>query len=217
VSVPGRRRGTARCGVPSHLKVANASEITRPPRSLYNPPPRHSVGRIHGRQDGPGRDAFEGELAGMMEPSAWRSCVCERVFFDTPHSGLFKRLADRLGFQGYSIHAVALPSRLGPVVEHVAEMTATAPAMHFCSWNDQAVIVRGADGFIDRRRKARPASAAVELGFGAKEREIAGRAREHTGAMLVIECAGIRPLRPALPQYLELFGGQYLLPFRFRL
>jgi hypothetical protein len=49
----------------------------------------------------------------------------------------------RLEFQGDSIHAVALPSRFRPVVEHVAEVTAAAPAMHFRSWNDQAVIVRG--------------------------------------------------------------------------
>jgi hypothetical protein len=41
---------------------------------------------------------------------------------------------------------------------------------HFRSWNDQAVIVRGADGVLDRREKNRPASAAVEFGFGAKER-----------------------------------------------
>jgi hypothetical protein len=49
--------------------------------------------------------------------------------------GVFKRLGDRLEFQGDSIHSVALPSRLGPVVEHVAEMTAAAPAMHFRSCN----------------------------------------------------------------------------------
>ena len=36
------------------------------------------------------------------------------------HENRFKRLGDRLEFQGDSIHAVALPSRLGPVVEHVA-------------------------------------------------------------------------------------------------
>ena len=83
---------------------------------------------------------------------------------------VFKRLGDRLEFQGDSIHAVALPSRLGPVVEHVAEMTAAAPAMQFRSWNEQAVIVRGADSVLDRREKARPASAAIEFGFGAKER-----------------------------------------------
>src|SRR5208337_2907760 len=132
-------------------------------------------------------------------------------------SGVFRRLGDRLEFQGDSIHAVALPSRLGPVVEHVAEMTAAAPAMHFRSWNDQAVIVRGADGVLDRREKARPASAAVEFGFGAKERQIASRTSEQTGAMLVIERAGIWPLRPALLQHLELFGGQDPLPFRLRL
>src|SRR6516162_1652597 len=132
-------------------------------------------------------------------------------------SGVFKRLGDRLEFQGDSIHAVALPSRLGSVVEHVAEMTAAAPAMHFRSWNEQAVIVRGADSVLDRREKARPTSAAIEFGFGAKERQIARRTSEQTGAMLVIERAGIRPLRPTLSQHLELFGGQDLLPFRLRL
>src|SRR6266446_6111288 len=132
-------------------------------------------------------------------------------------SGVFRRLGDRMEFQGDSIHAVALPSRLGPVVEHVAEMTAAAPAMHFRSWNEQAVIVRGADSVLDRREKARPASAAIEFGFGAKERQIAGRTSEQTGAMLVIERAGIWPLRPTLPQHLELFGRQDLLPFRLRL
>jgi hypothetical protein len=73
-------------------------------------------------------------------------------------------------------------------------MTAAAPAMHFRSWNEQAVIVRGADSVLDRREKARPASAAIEFGFGAKERQIAGRTSEQTGAMLVIE----RAVRPRL-------------------
>src|SRR6516225_12045006 len=68
-------------------------------------------------------------------------------------SGVFKRLGDRLEFQGDSIHAVALPSRLGSVVEHVAEMTAAAPAMHFRSWNEQAVIVRGADSVLVGAKK----------------------------------------------------------------
>ena len=126
-------------------------------------------------------------------------------------------LGDRLEFQGDSIHAVALPSGLGPVVEHVAEVTAAVPAMHFRSWNDQAVIVRGADGILNRRKKARPAGAAVEFGFGAKERQIAGSTSEQTRAMLVIERAGMWPLRPALPQHPELLGGQYLLPFCLRL
>ena len=42
------------------------------------------------------------------------------------HENRFKRLGDRLEFQGDSIHAVALPSRLGPVVEHVAKDDAAA-------------------------------------------------------------------------------------------
>jgi hypothetical protein len=65
---------------------------------------------------------------------------------------------------------------------------------HFRSWNEQAVIVRGADSVLDRREKTRPASAAIEFGFGAKERQIAGRTSEQTGAMLVIE----RAVRPRL-------------------
>src|SRR5262249_25354037 len=120
-------------------------------------------------------------------------------------------------FEGDSIHAVALPIREGPSSEYVAEMTAAAPAIHFRSWNEQAVIVRGADSVLDRREKARPASAAIEFGFGAKERQVAGRTSEQTGAMLVIERAGIWPLRPTLSQHLELFGRQDLLPFRLRL
>src|SRR6266516_1832931 len=121
-----------------------------------------------------------------------------------------------LEFQRGSVHAVALSGRLRAVVEDVAEMAAAAAAMHFGSRKDEAVIVRSADRVLDRREEARPPGAAVELGFGAEQRQIASGAGKNAGAVLVVERARIRPFRPVLPQHPELLGVPDLLPFRIR-
>jgi hypothetical protein len=68
-------------------------------------------------------------------------------------------------------------------------MAAAAPAMHFGPRNDQAVIVRTADRVVDRRKKARPTGAALELGLGPEQRQIAPGASEYAGPVLVIERA----------------------------
>src|SRR5262249_40358582 len=121
-----------------------------------------------------------------------------------------------LEFQRDTVHAVALSGRLRPVVEHVAEMAAAAPAVHLGAWNDQAVIVRSAHRILDRRKEARPAGAALDLGLGPDQRQIAPGAAEDARPMLVVERARMRPLRPVLAQPPELLRAQDLLPFRFR-
>src|SRR4029077_5695942 len=193
---PARQSLRQRQGRELHEDTQGRSRVSDGIRNLRGrysrPSPLHRRGLQHSQTPLRARLSEPGAIRGAPRPA---TCQNRRLKLSTIKdalhpSGVFKHLGDRLEFQGDSIHAVALPSRLGPVVEHVAEMSAAAPAMHFRSWNEQAVIVGGADSVLDRREKARPASAAIEFGFGAKERQIAGRTSEQTGSMLVIERAG---------------------------
>src|ERR1700692_4539481 len=117
-----------------------------------------------------------------------------------------------LELQRNAVHAVALAARRRAVVEHVAEMAAAAPAMHFLARDDQAEIVRRAYRVRDRRIEARPPGAAVELGVGTEQVEIAGGATEHAGAMLAVERAGERALGAVLAQHPELRRSEQPLP-----
>src|SRR4029079_12963886 len=75
-----------------------------------------------------------------------------------------------------SVHAIAQARGLGPVVEHVAQMPAAAAAMHLRARHEQAFVVGGGDGVLQRRIEAGPAGAAVELGGGGEERQVAAGA-----------------------------------------
>src|SRR5215218_6437092 len=108
--------------------------------------------------------------------------------------------------QGDAVHAIALAGGRRPVVEHVAEMAAAAPAMHFGAGNEQRAVHRGADGVFQRRREARPAGAALELGVGGKQGQLAARAGESSRALLGIERARERLLGSVLAQHAILRG-----------
>ena len=86
--------------------------------------------------------------------------------------------------QRHAVHAVALTCRLRPVLEDMAQMSTAAAAMNLGSCHEKAAVGFGLDGFVERRPKARPSGAAVELGVGG-ERPAArnrrnGRPRRHT-------------------------------------
>src|SRR5262249_54348926 len=115
-------------------------------------------------------------------------------------------------FERDAVHAVALAGRLRAVVEDVAEMSAAAAAVHLGARNDHAVIVRRTHGALDRRVEARPAGTAVEFGLRLVERQVAGGALEHAGAMLVVERARERTFRAVLAQHLELRRREQAAP-----
>src|SRR6202035_2508017 len=72
----------------------------------------------------------------------------------------------RMKHQCEAVHAVAQARRLRAVVEDVAEMAATASAMHLGAQHAEGPVFRLADRVLQRLVEARPAGAAFELGLG---------------------------------------------------
>src|SRR5262245_60781004 len=110
----------------------------------------------------------------------------------------------RLGrdeFQGDTVDAIAEPRRLGAVIEHVAEMAAAAAAMHLLAHHAEGEIGVLLHRVLDRRIEARPASAAIELGLGGEERQVAAGAGEGPLAMLFVEGTGEGALGVRFAQY----------------
>src|SRR5205085_1019363 len=113
-----------------------------------------------------------------------------------------------LELHGRAVHAVALPGRRGPVLEHMAEVAAALVAVHFDARHAVAPVGRRADGAFDRREKARPPGAAVVFRFRQKERLTAPGAIEPSVALLGVERARAAHFGPVLPQHLVLLGRQ---------
>src|SRR2546421_4177672 len=115
-----------------------------------------------------------------------------------------RRLLFRDELERHAVHAITQTCRLRPVVEHVAEMAAAATAMHLGACHEQAAVAGGADGVLQRRVEAGPAGAAVELGGGGEERQIAAGAGIGAGAVLLVEGAGAGALGAVLAQHVVL-------------
>ena len=64
-----------------------------------------------------------------------------------------------------AIHAEAQSRGFRAIVEHVAEVASTSPAVYFGARNEHRPVFRGFDGPFERRIETRPARAAIELGF----------------------------------------------------
>ena len=115
------------------------------------------------------------------------------------------------------INAVAQAGRLGAVVEDVAEMTAAAPAMHLGANHAVAAIDGLADIALDRGIEARPARAALELGLGRKQRQVAAGAGENALAVLLQQRTGAGPLGAMIAQDLILLRCELGTPLGLRL
>src|SRR5579862_1154720 len=107
-----------------------------------------------------------------------------------------------------AVHAIALAGRLRPIVEDMAEMPAATPAVHFGARHEERAVAFGFDRILERRPKAWPAGAAVELRVGREERLAAAGAMIDAGAVFLVERARPGALGAVLAQYLVLFGGQ---------
>src|SRR6202043_1987748 len=100
----------------------------------------------------------------------------------------------RVERQGKTVHAVAQPGRFRTVVEHVAEMAAATPAVDLGAGHAEGGILAFADRIFQRLIEARPAGAALELGLGGKQRQVAAGAGEDALAVLLEQRARARPL-----------------------
>ena len=94
----------------------------------------------------------------------------------------------------------------------MALVTAAAFAVVFRAGHDQLEVDAGANGIGQGFPEAGPAGAAVVLGLGAEQREVAAGAVEDPSALFVVQRAGERPLSALLPQHLVGLGGKPLLP-----
>src|SRR5579863_6999692 len=130
-------------------------------------------------------------------------------------SGLFFGICRKL--QGHAVHAVALARRCRAVVEDMAQMAATAAAMHLGPRQKQLEIERGFDRPLDRSKETRPSRTAVEFGLRRVERLSAAGAAIGSPSVLVIERTGVSALGSVLTQDAILLGGESLSPFGVRL
>ena len=95
-------------------------------------------------------------------------------------------------------------------------MTTAAGAMVFGTRQDQLPVALGAQGIWRWLVEAGPTGTTVELGFACEQRQITTSAVIPPGALLVIERAGERALRPFFAQDVELGGAQAPGPLRLR-
>src|SRR5215470_3389171 len=74
------------------------------------------------------------------------------------------------------------------------------------------VVVLAHGGVFDRRPKARPARAGIELGVGRKQRRAAAHAVEHAFAFLAVERVRERAFGAVLARDVILLGRELSLP-----
>src|SRR6185437_16657617 len=115
--------------------------------------------------------------------------------------------------QRVAVHAVAQACRLRTVVEDMTKVAAAAAAMHLGPRHPEGSVFRGADGIIERLEKARPAGAALELGIGGEQRQVAAGAGEDALAVFPEQRAGTRTLGALLAQDFILLRRELRAPF----
>src|SRR6185369_1931168 len=106
--------------------------------------------------------------------------------------------AGGLEHQREAVDAVAQAGGFRAVVEDVAEMAAAAAAMHLGAQHAEGAVLGLADRVVERLVKTRPAGAALELGVGGEQRQVAAGAGEGALAMLFQERAGAGPFGAVL-------------------
>src|SRR6266446_4291727 len=144
-------------------------------------------------------------------PAAFRACLPARDGRCVILQGHVALLL-REELQGGAVHAIPQAGRLGPIVEHVAQVPAAAPAVNLRARHEETPVGRGPDGPIDRRPKARPAGAAVELRVRLEQGQIAAGAGVGAPGVLLVQRARPRPLGSVLAEHPKLLGRQHRPP-----
>ena len=88
----------------------------------------------------------------------------------------------------------------------MAEMATTTATMHFGARHTEGRVLAFTNGIFERLIKAWPASAALKLGLGRKQWQIATGTSESALALFLVEWAGVRPLGAFLAQDRILLG-----------
>src|SRR5262249_48952521 len=112
-----------------------------------------------------------------------------------------------------AIDAVAKARRLRAVLEHMTKVATATAAVDSRPHHTERGISRRADGLIQRRPEARPASAALKFGGRGKQVEITADAGEIAAPFLAQKRVSEGTLRRGLPQHRILIGSQTLPPF----
>src|SRR4030095_2876997 len=117
-------------------------------------------------------------------------------------------------FQRRGVDAVTKMGRLWAVVEHMTEMGAALTAHRFGAPHQKTVVIFGLDVLLRYRLpKAWPAGAGIEFGVGAKELVAATSAAIHPLLVVIPIFAGKRAFGALLTANLNMFVGEFLLPF----
>ena len=87
--------------------------------------------------------------------------------------------------QRHAVDAVAQPCRWWSVRKHVSEVPTALAAVHFDTRHPITSVRRLAERTLERIEEAGPASTALELAIGNKERLAASGARERSGPMFL--------------------------------
>src|SRR5262249_58355088 len=125
-----------------------------------------------------------------------------------------KRLTAGDKIKSDAIIAPALPRWRRAVVEHVPLVTATTSAVVLRAREDEFVIGFGLNMTGDRLKEAWPPRAALKLGRGLEQRQIACCADERPRALFLVERARTWTLRYFLKKHSVSFSRKKTSPLR---
>ncbi|MCY1177124.1 hypothetical protein D9M73_174210 [compost metagenome] len=95
----------------------------------------------------------------------------------------------------------------------MAQMPATAPAVHLFADHAERTVLTGRHGLVQRCPETRPAGTAVELGGRGKQWQIATGTDERAIAVLVVQRAAVGSFGALFAKDFVLFIAQKSVPF----
>src|SRR5436190_790356 len=98
----------------------------------------------------------------------------------------------------------------------MAMMAAAALAVVLGARVHEVVVLLGIEDARNAREERRPAGAGLEFHLGSEERQVAARAGEDAGALLIVQRARAGALGAFLPQDRVGLAGQLLAPLVLR-
>src|SRR6516164_4559003 len=131
----------------------------------------------------------------------WNATKLPRAFARDPLSAPTKPGSGGLGTFRFEVErdavdAIAQMSGRRAVVEHVPEMAAATVAMNLGAHHAVGAVLRGLNRTRDRIVEARPTGSALEFLHRLEQRLAAARTAKRSAALLVVQRAASRPLRP---------------------
>jgi hypothetical protein len=115
------------------------------------------------------------------------------------------------------IHTIAKASWFRPILEHMAEMSTAAMAMHLRPRHPKCLVDPCTDRMGEGLPKARPAGVTVEFCLGREQRQVTTGASKGSLPLFMIQGTRIGALGAFLSQHVVLLGGQQRPPFRVRM